>query len=132
MNSTNNVDVIDILNKLDFFYGQRAGRELWNSKSTQVQDEDINNFKRDIELLKNSFNAQATEIERLKTLNSKYESNEHVSHEGVVKELVERILVELAIYDLNDKFNKSEFLDLLYKVLTYMGYLKDNYYGGEF
>lgn len=31
----------DILEKLSFFYGQRAGRELWNDKPKEIQDEDI-------------------------------------------------------------------------------------------
>lgn len=30
----------DILEKLSFFYGQRAGRELWNDKPRKVQDEE--------------------------------------------------------------------------------------------
>ena len=32
---------IDILEKFDFFQGQRAGRELWNDKPKDVQDKDI-------------------------------------------------------------------------------------------
>lgn len=43
---------IEILDKLSFFGGQRAGRELWNDKPRDVQDEDIANFNRDIEWLK--------------------------------------------------------------------------------
>ena len=43
---------IEILDKLSFFGGQRAGRELWNDKPREVQDEDIANFNRDIEYLK--------------------------------------------------------------------------------
>ena len=43
---------LEILNKLSFFGGQRAGRELWNEKPREVQDEDIANFNRDIEYLK--------------------------------------------------------------------------------
>lgn len=31
---------------------QKAGRELWNDKPREVQDEDIANFNRDIEYLK--------------------------------------------------------------------------------
>lgn len=41
----------DILEKLSFFYGQRAGRELWNDKPRKVQDEDIASFNRDIDFL---------------------------------------------------------------------------------
>lgn len=42
---------IEILDKLSFFGGQRAGRELWNDKPRKVQDEDIARFNRDIEYL---------------------------------------------------------------------------------
>lgn len=41
----------DILEKLSFFYGQRAGRELRNDKPRKVQDEDIASFNRDIDFL---------------------------------------------------------------------------------
>ena len=40
--------VMDILDKMNFFQGQRAGRELWNDKPIEVQEEDLENFKRDI------------------------------------------------------------------------------------
>lgn len=41
--------ILEILDKLQFFGGQRAGRELWNDKQREVQDEDIESFNRDIE-----------------------------------------------------------------------------------
>ena len=43
---------LEILDKLQFFYGQRAGRELWAGKPIDVQDKDIENFNRDIEFLR--------------------------------------------------------------------------------
>lgn len=43
---------IEILDKLLFFGGQRAGRELWNDKPRKVQDEDIASFNRDVEYLR--------------------------------------------------------------------------------
>ena len=43
---------LEVLDKLSFFGGQRAGRELWNDKPREVQDEDIASFNRDIEYLK--------------------------------------------------------------------------------
>lgn len=43
---------MEILEKLSFFGGQRAGRELWNDKPREVQDEDIAKFNRDIEYLR--------------------------------------------------------------------------------
>ena len=42
---------LDILEKFDFFQGQRAGREMWNDKLKDVQDKDIANFSRDCSLL---------------------------------------------------------------------------------
>lgn len=41
-------EVMEILDKMNFFQGQRAGRELWNDKPFEVQEEDLENFKRDI------------------------------------------------------------------------------------
>lgn len=41
--------ILDILKKWDFFYGQRAGRELWADKPREIQDIDIENFRRDLE-----------------------------------------------------------------------------------
>lgn len=43
---------IEILDKWEFFYGQRAGRELWADKSTEVQDKDIADFCRDLGLVR--------------------------------------------------------------------------------
>ena len=44
--------VYDILNKWQFFFGQRAGRELWADKPKAIQDQDIANFNRDIEIVR--------------------------------------------------------------------------------
>lgn len=41
--------VLNILSKWDLFFGQRAGRELWADKPREVQDQDIENFTRDME-----------------------------------------------------------------------------------
>lgn len=41
--------ILDILSKWEFFFGQRAGRELWGSKPKEIQDKDISDFNRDIE-----------------------------------------------------------------------------------
>ena len=42
---------IDIIEKFDLFYGQRAGRELWNEKPFKIQQRDIANFSKDCKLL---------------------------------------------------------------------------------
>ena len=44
--------VFDILNKFEFFHGQRAGRELWNDKPKEVQDKDIADFIKDINYIR--------------------------------------------------------------------------------
>lgn len=38
----------DIFCKWEFFFGQRAGRELWAQKAREVQDQDIADFLQDI------------------------------------------------------------------------------------
>ena len=43
---------LNILDKLEFFQGQRAGRELWSDKPADVQDEDLADFVRDIQRLR--------------------------------------------------------------------------------
>jgi hypothetical protein len=45
--------VLDILDKFQFFQGSRAGRELWVTKPHEVQETDIANFNRDIEIIRN-------------------------------------------------------------------------------
>ena len=45
-------NVFDILDKMEFFQGQRAGRELWNDKPKEVQDKDIADFVRDINYIR--------------------------------------------------------------------------------
>lgn len=46
--------VFDILAKWEFFFGQRAGRELWGDKPKEVQDQDIADFNRDIEIVRSA------------------------------------------------------------------------------
>ena len=49
---------IDIIEKFEFFQGQRAGRELWTDKEYSIQEVDLVNFRQDcyelLEYLKNS------------------------------------------------------------------------------
>ena len=44
--------VFDILDKMELFQGQRAGRELWNDKPKEVQDKDIADFIKDINYIR--------------------------------------------------------------------------------
>lgn len=41
-------EVLEILDKIEMFQGQRAGRELWADKPMEVQEQDLTNFNRDI------------------------------------------------------------------------------------
>ena len=51
----------DILSKFDLFGGQRAGRELWFDKPVDAQNEDIENFSKDVAFLKDFINRQQAE-----------------------------------------------------------------------
>ena len=66
---------IDILDKFDFFQGQRAGRELWNEKPKEVQDEDIATFSKNVALLKEYIAdvVPRSEVEELKKAYANYE-----------------------------------------------------------
>lgn len=78
----------DILAKFDFFGGQRAGRELWNEKPFDVQNEDIKNFSEDVKILKDLINRQRAEIENYKSALQKIEPLAQ-ELKGDIKELVE-------------------------------------------
>ena len=43
---------LECLDKMQFFMGQRAGRELWMEKPEDVQDKDLADFNRDIDYLR--------------------------------------------------------------------------------
>lgn len=49
-------EIIDILDKWGFLLGQRAGRELWTDKPTEVQDKDLADFNRDLETVRSFIN----------------------------------------------------------------------------
>ena len=59
------IKALDILDKFDFFGGQRAGRELWNDKPLEVQDKDIENFAKDVQFLKDLIKRQQERIDRI-------------------------------------------------------------------
>ena len=46
--------IIDILEKWSFFFGQRAGRELWGDKPKEVQDQDIADFNLDMNTVRSA------------------------------------------------------------------------------
>ena len=72
---------IDILDKIDFFQGQRAGRELWNEKSRYVQELDLKHFQEDVALLR-EYIAEAvpkSEVEKLEAyIDDLNDSKEHL------------------------------------------------------
>lgn len=45
-------NIMEILDKLQFFGGQRAGRKLWADKPADVQDADIEAFSRNVEMIR--------------------------------------------------------------------------------
>lgn len=49
---------LEILDKWEFFYGQRAGRELWADKPREVQDKDIADFCRDLWVVRKALERQ--------------------------------------------------------------------------
>lgn len=49
---------LEILDKWEFFYGQRAGRELWAEKPREVQDKDIADFCRDLGVVRKALERQ--------------------------------------------------------------------------
>ena len=58
-------EILEILDKIEFFGGQRAGRELWADKPTEVQEEDLKNFNRDIEKIRKYIESQNNVLERI-------------------------------------------------------------------
>lgn len=59
---------LDILDRFDLFGGQRAGRELWNEKPVDVQNEDIENFVKNVVFIKDLINRLQAGKENLKDI----------------------------------------------------------------
>lgn len=60
--------IIDILDKFQFFQGQRAGRELWLNKPIEVQEEDLENFNKDIRTIRDYICDLETSVKKYKDL----------------------------------------------------------------
>lgn len=57
MNDIKSIEkALDILEKFKFFQGQRAGRELWNDKPKEIQDQDIKDFVDNVDYVKDIIN----------------------------------------------------------------------------
>jgi hypothetical protein len=103
------VKAIDILEKFDFFYGQRAGRELWAEKPFEVQDEDIKNFSRDVVFLKDFIIRQKEENDEYQ----KHIDNDIIYVKAVKAEAVKEFAERLHKY-INDFREKREMVMLPY------------------
>ena len=89
------IKAFDILDKLEFFGGQRAGRELWFNKPTDIQDKDIGCFLRDLDFIRQFINRQKEEMERLKDMVSENDGvlpqYENLIKSEAIKEFAERL-----------------------------------------
>ena len=99
------IKVFDILDKMEFFQGQRAGRELWNNKPKEIQDKDISDFIKDINYirsyLQDSVVLSREEYERItKELVTEQRATE------IAKEYFEKIRKEIA-EKFYDKVNEN-------------------------
>lgn len=125
------VKALDVLYKMDFFQGQRAGRELWFKKPFEVQEQDIAEFSQGIVFVKNIItNAlalireQAEDNERLRAELDRTEKALIASDKAhnalftdtfrieadTVRKYREKLYRELASLGVKDKFNKEFFL----------------------
>lgn len=76
-------EVLDILDKWEFFYGQRSGRELWNDKPIDVQNEDIENFNRDIQKIRDYISAYDVEdvVKDIQDIGTRFCASVHCNDE---------------------------------------------------
>ena len=58
-------EVLEILDKMEMFQGQRAGRELWADKPREVQEQDLTNFNRDIEKIRKYIESQNNVLQQI-------------------------------------------------------------------
>ena len=98
-------NVFDILDKMEFFQGQRAGRELWNDKSKEVQDKDIADFIKDINYIRSYLQDTVVlsreEYERItKELVTEQRATEIAKEyfEKIRKETAEKILKDFKLW----------------------------------
>ena len=92
MENLNEEQIVDILDKMDFFQGQRAGRELWNDKPFDVQEQDVANFSRDVALLKKYIKELTEENEKLARSCTELEQKCACVRADTVRKMQERLL----------------------------------------
>ena len=104
------IRAFDILDKFEFFGGQRAGRELWFNKPADIQNKDIGGFLRDLDFLKQFINRQKAEIERLQSRNKFLEieyknqgnlfwARVNIVKTEAIKEFAERLKEKIRVMD---------------------------------
>ena len=117
------IRALDICDKLDFFGGQRAGRELWFTKPVEVQNADIMKFAEDIAFVKEIINRQRAEIEKWQLAYDCADSalrELSVTRSEAIKEFAER----LKVYKQKPEFPWDEWfvtetdIDELVKIMT--------------
>lgn len=128
------IKAFDILNKFEFFGGQRAGRELWFNKPSDVQNKDIGSFLRDINFLRQFINDQQMDIKRLEddvksqddsitSLLSIVNSNYQNGRIDATKEFVERLKAKaVQKYDWNEYVEIEDIDNLAEEMLRKANY----------
>ena len=111
------IKVFDILDKIEFLQGQRAGRELWNNKPKEIQDKDISDFIKDINYirsyLQDSVVLSREEYERItKELVTEQRATEIAKEyfEKMRKETAEKILKDFKLWA-REYQNKDTIID---------------------
>ena len=93
--------VFDIINKFEFFQGQRAGRELWNDKPKEVQDKDIADFIKDINYIRSYLqDSVVLSREEYKRITKELVTEQRATE--IAKEYFEKMRKETAEKLLND------------------------------
>lgn len=92
-------NVFDILDKIEFFQGQRAGRELWNDKPKEVQDKDIADFIKDINYIR-SYLQDSIVLSREEVCELKCQAEEDFNNAYNLgsKEMAEKILKDFKLW----------------------------------
>lgn len=124
--------VFDILNKFEFFQGQRAGRELWNDKPKEVQDKDISDFVRDINYIRSYLqDSVVLSMEEYKRITKELVTEQRATEiakeyfEKIRKETAEKILFKFesvfAYYDNKDMFSKKAIFECIEEIVKSIG-----------
>lgn len=116
-------NVFDILDKIEFFQGQRAGRELWNDKPKEMQDKDISDFVRDINYIRSYLqDSVVLSMEEWECLHNDYAKALYNARQNERKETAEKILFKFesvfAYYDNKDMFSKKAIFECIEEIVN--------------